>query len=399
MKTQSVVRDRAATLASSVFRSKFIVGLMLVPFFKSSFYDSFGMLSDLSNYVLIVETIILILMAFVCEYRSRILIAVGAYFAWTSFIAPALGGSISPGVYYMFEALGFSVLVLLGLRSSGLAFLNALSGWFCFLTAVNLALVLLFPTGYSSTANGAVWLFGIRTGFPLVLIPAIGFCCLYDCARNRGVFSLRTWITLIVSVASIVNQWIATGIIELTAFFIMYTCVVVTKRLPVHAIVTSVSVIGFVVVVFGPSSFLGGLLDMLGRDMTFTGRTDIWAATLAEISSRPIFGYGGIAYVIVHGSMKAFHCLWLSIAHESGLVGLAIYAIPFSMAAKRFHAERSNPPAQICAMVFIAMLVASFVEIQTYFPFIYGVLVLSELVRNCPDVFKGNRLPVPMKLR
>ena len=132
MKTQSVVRDRAATLASSVFRSKFIVGLMLVPFFKSSFYDSFGMLSDLSNYVLIVETIILILMAFVCEYRSRILIAVGAYFAWTSFIAPALGGSISPGVYYMFEALGFSVLVLLGLRSSGLAFLNALSGWFCF---------------------------------------------------------------------------------------------------------------------------------------------------------------------------------------------------------------------------------------------------------------------------
>lgn len=102
------------------------------PLFKSSFYDSFGMLSDLSNYVLIVETIILILMAFVCEYRSRILIAVGAYFAWTSFIAPALGGSISPGVYYMFEALGFSVLVLLGLRSSGLAFLNALSGWFCF---------------------------------------------------------------------------------------------------------------------------------------------------------------------------------------------------------------------------------------------------------------------------
>ena len=138
---------------------------------------------------------------------------------------------------------------------------------------------------------------------------------------------------------------------------------------------------------------------MLGRDLTFTGRTDIWAATLADISVCPIFGYGGIAYVVVDGAIKAFHCLWLSIAHESGLVGLVIYAIPFLMATRCFHKESSNPPSQICAMVFIAMLVASFVEIQTYFPFLYGILVLSESVGTCPDVFSGSQLPVPMKIR
>lgn len=281
---------------------------MLLPFFKSSFYDSFGALSELTNYLLIVEALVLLLLFFACEYSSRILLAVGAYFAWTCFIAPFFGGNTSPGVYYMFEALGFSLFLLLGLRSSGIAFLNALSGWFCLLAALNLALVLVYPNGFSSSENGAVWLFGIRTGFPLVLIPAIGFCCLYDCARNRGTFSLRTWIVTIVAIGSIVIQWVATGIIELAVLFVMFAYVALTQKLPVRAIVASVSIVGFVVVVFGPSSFLGGIIDMLGRDLTFTGRTDIWAATLADISVCPIFGYGGIAYVVVHGAMKAFHC-------------------------------------------------------------------------------------------
>jgi O-antigen ligase len=87
-----------------------------------------------------------------------------------------------------------------------------------------------------------------------------------------------------------------------------------------------------------------GLLPMLvgiyGKDLTFSGRTEIWAATIEAIDHKPITGYGigGVWFDVqaevtrkLHGTIgfgashahNGFLNLWL----ESGLIGVALFGV------------------------------------------------------------------------
>ncbi|MCC5997182.1 MAG: O-antigen ligase family protein [Oceanicaulis sp.] len=78
------------------------------------------------------------------------------------------------------------------------------------------------------------------------------------------------------------------------------------------------------------------LLDMLGRDATLTGRTDIWAALVRAIAERPWtgFGYGafwdderGPAFWVIQATqwpVPTAHNAWLETALAIGLPGAAL---------------------------------------------------------------------------
>jgi O-antigen ligase len=55
----------------------------------------------------------------------------------------------------------------------------------------------------------------------------------------------------------------------------------------------------------------GTLLGLVGRDLTFTGRTTIWAAELASIMKRPLLGYG-------------YHAFWTGATGESANIAIAV---------------------------------------------------------------------------
>jgi len=64
------------------------------------------------------------------------------------------------------------------------------------------------------------------------------------------------------------------------------------------------------------SSHLPWVVEMLGRDGTMTGRTEIWRAVLVSIMKHPLLGYG-------------FSAFWLSLQGESANVILALrWAVP-----------------------------------------------------------------------
>jgi O-antigen ligase len=83
---------------------------------------------------------------------------------------------------------------------------------------------------------------------------------------------------------------------------------------------------------------LPDLLGLYGKDLTFTGRTEIWSATLEAIDRRPLQGYG-IGGVWLDGRSPLTNELWTTIgfpaahAHngllnvwiETGLVGLVLF--------------------------------------------------------------------------
>ena len=394
-----LVKNRTRQFSSSVLSSKALVTILMIPFFKSSFYDYLGPLSTISNSMLVVETFFFIGLFFMAGYRSKYAACLIVYFAWSCILAPTLSGFTSPSLYYLYEGLGFTLFVLLGVKSAGIAFLNSLSGVFCAASLFNLLMLFVYPKGFVSTLNGAVWLFGIRTGFPYVLIPAICFSTLYDSVRGRGTVSLRTLITIGAAIISITAQWVATGLLELAVYSFLFAWVCMRKEFGIRFATLIVAVLGIFIILVGPSAYIGDWLSILGKDATFTGRTDIWAAAIADILNHPLFGCGGIEFVIVNEEVKAFHSLWLSVAHESGLVGLALYCMGFIVAIHYLHTRNRIPAAMLNGIALIAILAASIVEIQSYFPFIYGVLVFGELIATEKKIFDDSTIPVIMKVR
>ena len=80
--------------------------------------------------------------------------------------------------------------------------------------------------------------------------------------------------------------------------------------------------------------------DLLGKDLTFTGRTDIWNACIYMLREKPLLGYGYAAFWRGLGSPSEYVLLranWLAIPHahngfldlslEIGLLGLALFII------------------------------------------------------------------------
>jgi len=88
-----------------------------------------------------------------------------------------------------------------------------------------------------------------------------------------------------------------------------------------------------------------GILSLLGRDATLSGRTEIWAQVWHFIRLHPVFGYGYDAFwrgmkgpsleidAAVHFVVEHAHNGFLEIGLELGLAGLALFAFSWLAAA------------------------------------------------------------------
>lgn len=103
-------------------------------------------------------------------------------------------------------------------------------------------------------------------------------------------------------------------------------------------VVAVIMVIGIVTPFVGGST-VTGVTSALGRDSTLTGRTDIWASLMPDISRQPILGYGfsgfwTVTRTIDHQIGEA-HNGYLDVCLQLGLVGLGLTGIFILSGAKK----------------------------------------------------------------
>ncbi len=145
-------------------------------------------------------------------------------------------------------------------------------------------------------------------------------------------------------------------------------------RIPI-ALILAVPVVILGVIVW---SNLGTILNSSGRDMTFTGRSDIWAAVFAAISEHPLRGYGYAFWVIdspdrqliwgyVGDTAAHSHNTWLDAWLQTGLFGLLAIAFAFvsTLLKSLWFCLRSNDESgELLVAVIIFLFVRSFTEIE-----------------------------------
>lgn len=127
--------------------------------------------------------------------------------------------------------------------------------------------------------------------------------------------------------------------------------------------VLSAVLLGASIVLLAPDLVVAAL----GRDLTLTGRTDIWEASGAAVSARPWLGYGyyafwlpdnGPAYWVreaVQWQVASAHSGWLELALGLGRVGIVLFALQFAATLWRGAGSVKRRDAGLWAPSFLAV--------------------------------------------
>lgn len=97
------------------------------------------------------------------------------------------------------------------------------------------------------------------------------------------------------------------------------------------------------------------LLALLGRDVTLTGRAELWTFSIANISEHPLLGHGYNAFwnvarealwfnIQMNWNVPHAHNAFLELALELGVIGLALFLGSYFISLRRaFTYMRTNP--------------------------------------------------------
>ena len=222
-----------------------------------------------------------------------------------------------------------------------------------------------------------------------------------------------------ICLASLIRAWAATCMV----IFIIYLFLVMYQRNMIMRLCTPWSaflanfIFSVIVIFFQIQNMFSWLIvDILHKDLTLSGRTRIWNAVIANISRKPLLGYGtnlsgrlSINYIRYNGvsSMHLFsHNIFLEVMIQGGCIALLFLAMLYIVADRKIKKAENiyNLKTMICISMF-SILLMQFSEFILYEPFVNIPLILcffyKELVDQCSYVDSdrkiGNRIVIRIK--
>lgn len=265
-------------------------------------------------------------------------------------------------------ALSMSFGLYLAWRYEWKALLPVLASAYALLIAGSLALGFAAPAiGRMSVEHPGAWS-GLWTHKnTLGGIMAIGFAI---CVAAAIVEPARRKLWALCALGALALVLFSTSktalLASLVGVGVMALCALI-RRGPIAATLSIAAVL--VALILGASIVLLApdlLVATLGRDVTLTGRTDIWEASARFVAARPWLGYGYYAFWIpdngpaywvrqaVQWQVASAHSSWLELALGLGRIGVVLFALQLLAALKRGAGAIMRADAGLCAPAFLA---------------------------------------------
>lgn len=362
-----------------------LTALTVVVLLRPTMVGQLGVVNQVFQAAAIAAFLVLLVRSFVHHLPiSGLFVALAGYRLVLLMPTIANDGDIVAWGYYTAVELALLLLVE-AFASKGHAamygFIRVVANVLFLYLAANLATVLSAPPSspmWNNDLSQTTYFLGIRTRLTDVLIPALLFSHLAD--RNRGRrIGLRTVLVAVLGVWQLTQLGVATGIVGLIILGAAYAAFRLMPWLRPALSMKSLTVFGValsLLFVLGRplqnEVIAGFVTDSLGKSLTLTGRTEIWALALPYLSGSPWWGYG------VNHQFGAFvpwtvdrlwqaHNQYLQLAYDSGVIGVAIFVTFLLVAAARF--DSASIPISVRSAViatYAAFTVMTVSEIYTY---------------------------------
>lgn len=257
---------------------------------------------------------------------------------------------------------------------------------------VNLFTLLIAPDGFLSRNNSAYgmtqeWFLGADAYFIMWILPALVVAWIY-----MFLFQEKKR-TILISLASVVTEMVrgsGTGIIAVSIFFIAMIAPFVRKFLTPFKSVCVGAIVFIFIILIRKTDFVLPILDVLGKDVTFTGRLTIWDNAITSILNNPILGYGiltndnmvnylGRSSTGIWAGATHCHCQFLQISFQGGLVALFLMIGIVGIDVYKCSKIWPSRMAQMLGVSIAVYIVMSITEVFS-FPVMYMIFPLINLV-------------------
>lgn len=182
--------------------------------------------------------------------------------------------------------------------------------------------------------------------------------------RSRGTMSAVLWAFMGLSVASILFAQSATSTVTfLFTISLVLLVVFASVRLPVRALYIGVAALFFLFAVVRRIGFVQSFItEVLGRDMTLSGRTFIWDSAFDMIADHPLLG-NGIQISIVWSNeyndyltVSHAHGAYIDIAARAGLLGTVLFLALMIFALVALEAKPQSLTQSVLASILVGFL-------------------------------------------
>lgn len=196
-----------------------------------------------------------------------------------------------------------------------------------------LALMLTIQHGGFAPELGTYWLFGQRTYMRNILFPALFFSVINDCLNNRRITAPTVFLMvqnpLVLYAVNSMTSCMLSVVIDLV-LLIMFAGAKL-RRILVPFACLNILLSGLIVVMRRVTILSDFIINVLHRDLTFSGRVVIWDLVLERIQGSPLLGTGfhnindnGLVLSVTKNVSNAHNEL-LDVAYKGGAIALFLF--------------------------------------------------------------------------
>lgn len=335
-----------------LMNQRWFIALVFMVLYKPAMFSQMPALHtfDTISNVFKIMVIAVLGVWFVYFYQKVSLFFVGIVFfeVWRVLATIYCGGNYTSLFLAIFNALAICLVVEMGLKTDPDALLDGASFTLGLFVLINFATIILFPQGmYEFNTFTQNYFLGYRNNSIMLFFPAIIFSIVRS-LRKYNKLTLSSFVITAVSFATVIIAFSATSVIGMTVFTLFLLLALINKMPNFLNIITylAINIAYFfgVIILRLQEVFAFIIVDMLGRDLTFTGRTKIWDSALAAFAKSPVFGVGEIENQASRDLIGATHAhnYYLDLLYKSGLPGFLIFFAILIICGVALYRNRKN---------------------------------------------------------
>ena len=264
---------------------------------------------------------------------------------------------------------------------------------------INLILMLIFPKGLFPEFG--IYFLGIRTRFTEYAIALIYISILYYLKFSNRTLKDRKKVIIssLIAISNILIQWVATGIVTIILIVVLYFILrnKNTQKLIYSLLFVLLIVITINLVNGSIENLLSGVLKLLNKDSTLTGRTVIWNHAIILATQHWISGVGYLNdgnIISYSGGLWQAHNTLLQAICESGLLGAIILFALIYIQGLKANEDDNKKVRALNSSVILGFIIMMMTEILYYYPiFIFIILLIgnSHKISNKKKEFENDK--------
>lgn len=393
----------------NIFTSPAIYYIFAIFFFKPTYlsYTNYNLINIFFKLGLYVVYIIIFLKYLLSDKLSKlILLELMMYgvLVVTSFIDNNL--NIAKILPYFFNTIFLSAMFEIGFSENVKNLFKGLFYFFYSLMLINLISFFMYPSGLAmglGINSQTIWYFlGAENDYTTIIIPAMLISIIYYMLNNRkNKFSFYTFMVNIIGTS--IYIWSATlivGLLIVAAYFFVSRFINLSNKLNVKTYVLIYIVIYILMTNIEKITIVKWFVEeILGKSVTFTGRTYIWekAMKLIRASGRSLLcGYGSAqnGWVIPYKGLEWYaHNMILDILIQGGIFLLVAYLVLIFYSFSKIGKNSNTPASQVILIVIFALNICMLTESYFTKPIIFALLtivcnsnIIAKSIENSSDM-------------